>query len=260
MRAPPRRSRRHPSPARCGSDHAPARRDPHRAGGHGSTVGGHTESNGAHRAEIRDSLTQRRCLHRAIVTIRRRSTDKRGNRHQGRSRRTDIPNAQGRASLVGICQGAHTGPAPLTNRNPRVAGLSCRSAPSLHERLGRRIDDRERSRAASAFAGIPSMRIEGITTPRSCTYVPWPRSETAPLLTKPQQSATNTSGRPDLNRGPHRPERCALPGCATPRMNPVCHSRGRPRGLKAPGAFRMPSAAGRRRPCRPPAWSARRPG
>ncbi len=28
------------------------------------------------------------------------------------------------------------------------------------------------------------------------------------------------SGRPDLNRGPHRPERCALPGCATPRMGP----------------------------------------
>ncbi len=26
------------------------------------------------------------------------------------------------------------------------------------------------------------------------------------------------SGRPDLNRGPHRPERCALPGCATPRL------------------------------------------
>ena len=25
------------------------------------------------------------------------------------------------------------------------------------------------------------------------------------------------SGRPDSNRGPHRPERCALPGCATPR-------------------------------------------
>jgi hypothetical protein len=27
------------------------------------------------------------------------------------------------------------------------------------------------------------------------------------------------SGRPDLNRGPHRPERCALPGCATPRSS-----------------------------------------
>ena len=33
------------------------------------------------------------------------------------------------------------------------------------------------------------------------------------------------SGRPDLNRGPHRPERCALPGCATPRIEPVSHSR-----------------------------------
>ena len=28
---------------------------------------------------------------------------------------------------------------------------------------------------------------------------------------------SGVSGRPDSNRGPHRPERCALPGCATPR-------------------------------------------
>jgi integrase len=35
---------------------------------------------------------------------------------------------------------------------------------------------------------------------------------------KPRVSrAFRSSGRPDLNRGPHRPERCALPGCATPR-------------------------------------------
>ena len=33
----------------------------------------------------------------------------------------------------------------------------------------------------------------------------------------PLQQGFPTSGRPDLNRGPHRPERCALPGCATPR-------------------------------------------
>src|SRR3981189_2886373 len=26
------------------------------------------------------------------------------------------------------------------------------------------------------------------------------------------------SGRPDLNRGPHAPQACALPGCATPRL------------------------------------------
>ena len=34
-------------------------------------------------------------------------------------------------------------------------------------------------------------------------------------------SRLTQSGRPDLNRGPHRPERCALPGCATPRGLPV---------------------------------------
>src|SRR5205823_8569766 len=34
------------------------------------------------------------------------------------------------------------------------------------------------------------------------------------------------SGRPDLNRGPHRPERCALPGCATPRRAPSIDPRG----------------------------------
>ena len=33
------------------------------------------------------------------------------------------------------------------------------------------------------------------------------------------------SGRRDLNSGPHRPERCALPGCATPRLSgPVFHT------------------------------------
>ena len=32
------------------------------------------------------------------------------------------------------------------------------------------------------------------------------------------------SGRPDLNRGPHRPERCALPGCATPRERRLSQS------------------------------------
>jgi hypothetical protein len=41
------------------------------------------------------------------------------------------------------------------------------------------------------------------------------------------------SGRPDLNRGPHRPERCALPGCATPRMGPVNHRRARRRTARA---------------------------
>ena len=46
-----------------------------------------------------------------------------------------------------------------------------------------------------------------------------PPRRSSPAATKrPRVSgAFQKSGRPDLNRGPHRPERCALPGCATPR-------------------------------------------
>jgi hypothetical protein len=54
-----------------------------------------------------------------------------------------------------------------------------------------------------------------------------PRRQAGPRLErrKPRFSrAFLLSGRPDLNRGPHRPERCALPGCATPRIEPVSHS------------------------------------
>src|ERR1700748_2411692 len=36
----------------------------------------------------------------------------------------------------------------------------------------------------------------------------------------------STSGRPDLKRGTHRPERCALPGCATPRERRLSQSGG----------------------------------
>ncbi len=39
---------------------------------------------------------------------------------------------------------------------------------------------------------------------------------------------SEVSGRLDLNQRPHRPERCALPGCATPRGDPFCQRR---RGL-----------------------------
>ena len=35
-----------------------------------------------------------------------------------------------------------------------------------------------------------------------------------------EESGLPLSGRPDLNRGPLRPERSALPGCATPRYPP----------------------------------------
>ena len=41
------------------------------------------------------------------------------------------------------------------------------------------------------------------------------------------------SGRPDLNRGPHRPERCALPGCATPREERIVAEAGRGGAVEA---------------------------
>src|SRR5450755_2099060 len=56
-----------------------------------------------------------------------------------------------------------------------------------------------------------------------------PPRRSSPAATKrPRVSgAFLISGRPDLNRGPHRPERCALPGCATPRRRAaVSHSGG----------------------------------
>ncbi len=52
--------------------------------------------------------------------------------------------------------------------------------------------------------------------------ISYPGDRTLRPVTMSGHSASRSSqrlnpGRPDLNRGPHRPERCALPGCATPR-------------------------------------------
>ena len=55
---------------------------------------------------------------------------------------------------------------------------------------------------------------------RCCRHPPGARLLPRLLLegTRSRSGRGNVqSGRPDLNRGPHRPERCALPGCATPR-------------------------------------------
>src|SRR5437588_10122365 len=45
----------------------------------------------------------------------------------------------------------------------------------------------------------------------------FPQNRPQQARRRPPQPLVEKSGRPDLNRGPHRPERCALPGCATPR-------------------------------------------
>src|SRR5665811_1671320 len=63
---------------------------------------------------------------------------------------------------------------------------------------------------------INRLRLRALHTPR------FDEAELCPptplnAYKKPRISGGFISGRPDSNRGPHRPERCALPGCATPR-------------------------------------------
>ena len=78
--------------------------------------------------------------------------------------------------------------------------------PSLPNVSQAKAVDPELRAAAARLQEFRRSEIEGITMPRSNTYVSWPRSETAPLRSKYLQYPTYKSGRPDLNRGPHRPE------------------------------------------------------
>src|ERR1700749_3064384 len=68
-------------------------------------------------------------------------------------------------------------------------------------------------------------------------------------LTLHKRLQRTSSGRPDLNRGPHRPERCALPGCATPRERRIV-AEGGPRRRGAGG--RGGRGEGRPARCRGP--------
>jgi hypothetical protein len=61
---------------------------------------------------------------------------------------------------------------------------------------------------------------------------------------RPSQTS-NQSGRPDLNRGPHRPERCALPGCATPRRWRLSQSATRRAGRRVSAWGARQAAVGR---------------
>jgi hypothetical protein len=56
-------------------------------------------------------------------------------------------------------------------------------------------------------------------------------------------AATSQSGRPDSNRRPQRPERCALPNCATSRRERRSYllGAGRSPGFTSPGRWRSPT-------------------
>ena len=75
--------------------------------------------------------------------------------------------------------------------------------------------------AASTSTSSPAPTPTGTFNPPSAELV----AEKERLRLQPPRTLVRrlrrvgglSSGRSDLNRGPHRPERCALPGCATPR-------------------------------------------
>src|SRR5262249_33487609 len=65
------------------------------------------------------------------------------------------------------------------------------------------------------LSAVPSPCVAAFVT--NVCPIEQPVRPTRPNKKPPHLRGFLESGRPDLNRGPHRPERCALPGCATPR-------------------------------------------
>ena len=95
-----------------------------------------------------------------------------------------------------------TGRWPVPAQAPPTATLNAPpSPPPLASRVGLRLGLRKLLRLRSDARLLNRIRMPSVRN-RGHKYNPAQLSQ---------------SGRPDLNRGPHRPERCALPGCATPR-------------------------------------------
>src|SRR5204862_8346859 len=114
-------------------------------------------------------------------------------------------------------QGPYLRDAAARPQRPRLhaARLLARDAP---KRGGARAAQgtRRRPRLGTDWAQNGQIDVRGARAPLRLRY-------RKPALAR----AFLTSGRPDLNRGPHRPERCALPGCATPRLDQPSIGRGR---------------------------------
>ena len=82
-----------------------------------------------------------------------------------------------------------------------------------------RLGSRDGARADQAPARARARRSVRPPPRRRARLVSWHRARSRLFATGHGWQ----SGRPDLNRGPRRPERRAIPGCATPRRIPVSH-------------------------------------
>jgi hypothetical protein len=122
----------------------------------------------------------------------------------------DIEDTLGKAlDLLADCQNAYLAAPEHLRRQWNQA---------LFERLVVYDDDIETAEVAEPFATLADPELPAQLDSEG------PRNP--PLLLAAVQIPVFSSGRPDLNRGPHRPERCALPGCATPREAAIIPDRG----------------------------------
>ncbi len=90
-------------------------------------------------------------------------------------------------------------------------GRRCRSARVSHTSLSRRITGIPQDSSATGRQPETPYKLHRSRARRQC-----------------DRSSKKWSGREDLNLRPHRPERCALPDCATPRRSPEYRPPGSP--------------------------------
>jgi hypothetical protein len=135
-----------------------------------------------------------------------------------RSARSPTSAASEPNEILGLRQGmareAAEGPQPADGEIPRLPGIFLGRGSALNRRPHRR-----RRCAPPRHRNPRSCRAFRLDRPSPSNRSRPPRGLKAPGARARKNPAFTglLSGRPDLNRGPHRPERCALPGCATPR-------------------------------------------
>ena len=138
---------------------------------------------------------------------------------------------------------AEHGPAPLGSDWTSTAGIGAAGlAPPKRPEYGRFDGDPRGGR----FGGVDPVDTATSRVDEDPKTAKGPQTSGCPPVRVPSR-ASDQSGRPDLNRGPHRPERCALPGCATPRERRLSQSGARrPSGLVAAGPLLCAGALFRR--------------
>ena len=90
--------------------------------------------------------------------------------------------------------------------------------PGIHERRPNIIPERDLHTAARSSSQSRTPSSTKVLSEATCRAR---KHETRGALRPRVSVADQWSGRLDLNQRPQDPQSCALPGCATPRLNPI---------------------------------------